>query len=543
MEKLNKLTAATTAILPYLFLLSLILIHWLFWFFHPGYWFSTDPAAWYFLDSLAPFAGKPYTYVDHPGTPVHLIGSFLLGLTLPFFGNRERLITYFIAEPETFFIMANFFLLAMNLMTVTLFFRTATKTLQKDKILTGLMLSLMYFAIHPQAFSSLTYWSHNSFNFIFGTLWLLWLYREAQTGAISPQKGFWLGLAAGALVTTQLYLLPWLAGGVTTVFFLTLFREKLLRAAIKDGLAFSAGGISGIAILLLPAYKALPNLLGWLARLISSEGVYGTGETGFYSLPLIPLSLKFWSQYTPLLMAALLLTLSLTGLSLWKARRSNLTLSPADLALIIGLTLQVILLILVLGKFFYRLRYVLALAALLPVLAMLALKLAEQAHLRINWFKRIAFAVLLVSMATFMRQEMLSQRKKTLDEREVALSRSQVVTILARQKEVNENDLLVVYAFGTPLKCAGLLAANNWIRAFDTEIAALCPNQYAIYDFQFEYQLNTPHRIPQIEQIDWDVVLWPGNGSNLPAYLNSVGARTVPNSWGVSRGDWFFIRP
>lgn len=520
-----------------------LLAFWLFWLFNPGYWFSTDPAAWYFLDSLAPFAGKPYTYVDHPGTPVHLIGTFLLGLTLPAFGDPQKLIAYFIAKPETFFVMANGFLLAMNLLTVCAFYRIATKSLQTDKLLSGLALSLMYFAIHPQGFSSLAYWSHNSFNFIFGTLWLLWLYRETQQGNISRLKVFLLGLAAGALITTQLYLLPWLAGGAATVFFLAMFREKSLRVALADGLVFSAGGILGIALFLIPAFEALPRLLDWLSRLISSHGVYGTGEAGFYSLHIIPLSLGFWSQHIPVLMAALVLTISLAGVSLWKARRDRLPLSPADLALIIGLTLQAILLMLVLGKFFYRLRYVLALAALLPVLSMLALKLAEQAHLRIEWLKRLAFVGLLVSMVFFMSQEMLSQRKKALDEREAAISRSQVITILAKQKEVAENELVVVYAFGTPLKCAGLLTANNWIRAFDAEIGALCPNQYALYDFKFEYELNTPHAIPQIEQIDWDVVLWPGNGSDLPDYLDSMGARNVPGAWGVSRGRWFFLRP
>lgn len=520
-----------------------LFFYWLYWAFHPGYWFSTDPAAWYFLDSLAPFAGKAYTYVDHPGTPVHLIGTFLLGLTLPFFGSSQKLVAYFIAEPETFFVMANGFLLAMNLLTVFLLYRTVTQTLQKDKLLTGLGLSLMYFAVHPQGFSSLVYWSHNSFNFIFGTLWLLWLYHETQTGQLSRRKGFLLGLMAGALVTTQLYLLPWLAGGAATAFFLALFREKSLRSALADGLVFSAGGMFGIALLLVPAYQALPRLIDWLARLIGSQGVYGTGEAGFYSPQLLPLSLGFWSEYAPVLMTALVLSLSLTIVSLWKAQRDGLPFSPANLALALGLTLQTLLLVLVLSKFFYRLRYLLSLAALLPILALLALKLAEQASLRVDWLKRLALAGLLLSMAAFLGQEITSQRKKALDEREAAISRSQVVSILAKQKDVEEKDLVIVYAFSTPLKCAGLLTANNWIRAFDDEIAALCPNQYATYDFKFDYELNTPHPIPQIEQIAWDVVVWPSNGSTLPEYLNSVGARSVPGSWGISRSQWFFIRP
>lgn len=533
------LRGSRLAFLPLLVLIAF----WLTWLASPSYWFNTDPAAWYFLDSLAPFKGKPYLYVDHPGTPVHLIGTFLLALTYPLFGSSQKLVAYFIAEPETFFVLAHGFLLVMHLLTVWLLYHTVLHGLGAASRFTALTLGLMYFAVHPQGFNSLVYWSHNSFNFIFGTLWLLWLYHETQTGRISRKKGFLLGLSAGALVTTQLYLLPWLAGGAATVFFLALFREKSLRSALVDGLVFGAGGICGIVVLLLPVYQALPRLLDWLARLVGSQGVYGTGEAGLYSFRLLPLGLRFWSEYAPVLMLALALNLALILLSLWKARCEHRPLPPADLALTLGLTLQTLLLVLILSKFFYRLRYLLSLAALLPVLSLLTLRLAGAAGWRLTWLKRLAFGVLLVSLAVFLARETASQRKKALDEREAAISRSQVVSILAKQKGMEEKDLVIVYAFSTPIKCAGLLTANNWIRAFDDEIAALCPNQYAIYDFKFDYELNTPHPIPQIEQIAWDVVVWPGNGSNLPEYLDSVGARAVPGSWGISRGRWFFIHP
>ena len=38
----------------------------------------------YFIDSLAVFNGSTYSYIDHPGTPVSVIGSVLLALTYPF---------------------------------------------------------------------------------------------------------------------------------------------------------------------------------------------------------------------------------------------------------------------------------------------------------------------------------------------------------------------------------------------------------------------------------------------------------------------------
>lgn len=521
-----------------------LILLWLFWACKPTYWFTADPAAQYFLDSLAIFAGKPYLYVDHPGTPLHLIGSLLMGLTYPFFGSPQKLIHYFITEPETFFFMANLFMLAMNLVTVVWFFQTASGNLKKDARLAGIAISLTYFAIHPQGFNSLTYWSHNSFNFIFGTLWLLWLFRETQQATpISKKKLFLLGLTAGALSMTQLYLLTWLAGGAATIFFLGIFKDKSLRQAFANALVFSFSGIAGIAALLLPALKALPNFIAWITRLVGNQGLYGAGEPGLYNLELIPLSLGFWAQYAPVLMTTLAFALILIGGTAWAAKKARLPFSPADKALLFGLLIQTLLLMLILSKMFYRLRYALSLAALLPVLLLLALKLTEHVNWNLTWLKRTFYAGLIVSALVFMSQEMLSQSKKSAEEREAAVARSQVVTIVAKQHHVDEKDLSVVYAWGTPLKCAGLIMANNWIHAFDREIGDLCPNQYALYDFAYEVKLNLPRPVPTIEQIHWDIVVWPGNGSNLPDYLKAVGAKTIPNSWGVIRSKWFYLAP
>jgi hypothetical protein len=54
-------------------------------------------------------------------------------------------------------------------------------------------------------------------------------------------------------------------------------------------------------------------------------------------------------------------------------------------------------------------------------------------------------------------------------------------------------------------------------------------------------ELNTYEPVPGLDDIDWDMVVWPGNGSNLPEYLESVGAVTNPDSWHVRRDKWFYI--
>ncbi|GAB4487009.1 MAG: hypothetical protein OHK0031_11120 [Anaerolineales bacterium] len=525
-------------VFPYLVLLTPVLLVWGFWALRPSYWFNSDPAAWYFLDSLAIFSGKPYQYVDHPGTPLHLIGSLLLGLTSPFFASRADFLQFFIARPEIFFFMTNLFLLAMNIITLLALYQTIISHLKINRELSGISLAWMYFALHPQGFSSLTYWSHNSFNFIFGTLWLIWLYRAIQEGLPGGRKIFLLGAAAGALAMTQLYLLAWLAGGFVTIFSLAWQTKKSLGRALKASAWFLAGGLSGIGALLLPIINALPRLISWLTRLLENDGLYGSGQQNFYSLALIPDSLIFWAQAIPLVLLALVLALILLI-----KRRQQPPLAPPDSAMRYGMLIQTALLLLALSKMFYRVRYTLALAAILPILFLLALKWREQNSASSVWLTRGLLLGVLLAAGFSVSRELLDLNKRAAIESEAARARSLAVTLLARRNAVPETSLVIVYGFGTPLKCAGLLLANNWLRAFDQEIGVLCPNQFALYDFAFDVSLNSPYPAPAIETIPWDMVIWPGNGSSLPAYLQSVGAENIPKGWGVNRGKWFFIRP
>jgi hypothetical protein len=528
----------------YSLVIAPLFAYWAFWTLNPSYWHYADPAAWYFLDSLAPFAGKAYTYVDHPGTPVHLIGTLMLGLAYPLFGGQERLIQYYIAEPETFFFMANLFLLGMNTMTAVFFFKTVKNALKQDGVLAGAALGLMYFAIHPQGFNSLTYWSHNSFNYIFGTLWLLWLVRLAQSGPISRKKISVLGLTAGMLSMTQLYLLTWVACGIITIFLLGISTQKTPGKVIRDGILMTASSLAGMAIMLLPIAGQMPRFIDWISRLLGSQGLYGAGEeAGFYSLNLVPLGLQFWAQHIPSLVFALGLVAGASTFVIWKSRQWPEKASAKDTAIVVGLWIHAALQILVLAKMFYRVRYVLSLAAILPVLLFLTLKIAEQLDWEWKWPRRVLYLGLLFGALFFLGQEMIAQHKRALVEQEAAVARSQAVTMLAQSRGIDSTDLVVVYAFGTPLKCAGLLAANNWIRVFDAEINSLCPNQHALYDFAFDVEFNLTHPVKTTDQIDWDLVIWPGNGSPLPEYLDSVGAVNIRNSWGIARSKWFYIRP
>jgi hypothetical protein len=352
-----------------------------------------------------------------------------------------------------------------------------------------------------------------------------------------------LGFAAGALAMTQVYLLAWLVGGLVSVFVFTAQTEKPFRISIRNSIIFLAGGVIGILAMLLPISGQLPRLFEWLARLIGSSGLYGAGQQNFYSLNLIPLSIIFWVQYAPILMLTLAIIITGLILVIWLARKNLIIISPADLAILAGMLVQVAVLVLILAKFFYRIRYTIALAAVLPVLLFMIIKLLENSPWNLIVLKRALYLGIISSAFVFMINDMQIQRQRDFVEKDAALARSIAVASLAQSMDISKDEVVTVYGFGTPLKCAGLLLANNWIHAFDREIGDLCPNQYALYDFAFEVELNLLQSVPKIEEIDWDMVVWPGNGSDLPVYLESVGAKNIPGSWGVERSKWFYIRP
>ncbi|MEO7839748.1 MAG: hypothetical protein ABIU06_10385 [Anaerolineales bacterium] len=150
-----------------------------------------------------------------------------------------------------------------------------------------------------------------------------------------------------------------------------------------------------------------------------------------------------------------------------------------------------------------------------------------------------------INLIFALTQQIGLQRRRAFVAQDAPIAKEQAVKGLAEKANTPEKDLVTVYAFAVPVKCAGLLLASNWTGSFEKEIASICPNQYIILDVNegLDADFNTVRPIMDIKDINWDLVVWPGNGSNLPEYLYSIGAINIPNSWHVRRDKWFFIRP
>jgi len=530
--------------LGYVLVILPILAYYLNWAANPSYWFQSDPGTWYFLDSLSAFKGQSYTYVDHPGTPLHLIGSFLLALTYPFFNTSTEFIAFHLRRPEIFFFMAHTFLAVMNGITAIVFYHAVSTTLKHARMLAGIALSWAYFGFHIYSYHSIAFWSQNSLNFAFGTLWLLWLFLEIRKDrTLSKSKVFLLGLAAGILTVAQFYFATWLISGIVTLWIFALRLGKSRLEAGKDALWFTFGGAWGIISMLIPIYKEIPRFVNWFSRNLTHQGLYGTGEKGIYSLELIPISLHYWWTTIPLLLI-LLVGVWIVILALgFIIRKNAIKISPSLFAMTVGLFLQTAILMAGLSKMVTRLRHSLSIAAVAPVLLFLALALLEKTKWGKTWGHYALYATLLLAAVWTLPEKMQIQQKSSLVEYQAAVARSQTIDNLAKLKKVDDSAIVVVYSSGTPMKCAGLLMADNWLQKFGAEIAKICPNQYAIYDFNIniEFNYSTPHEVTVLKDIPWDLVVWPGNGSRVPQYLLATGAKNIPNSWN-NRSKWFFMR-
>lgn len=518
-----------------------ILIYWIFWTLNPSYWYNGDPAAFYMVDSLSVFDGGSYTYVDHPGTPMQVIGTTFLALTYPFFESREAFIKFYITRPEAFFLMTHVFLLAANIVTAIIFYRIARKALGGNSFLEAITLSVLFFVLNPYSFPSLTFWSHNSFNFPFGTLLLLWLFHELRNESdIRPSRLVLMGFAAGVLAIAQVYFLVWMITGVITIFVFAFRRGRSLKQSFIQSFYIGLGGILGNVAMLIPIYKELPRFIKWSTQVATHQGAYGTGKPGIFPISLIPTALDVWWQYARPMLLALVFGLIALLVFAYLRNRLSIKVQPSVYAMIVGLLFHLFFLLIILVKAGLKLRYTLSLAATLPVLILLILKLSESIDWKRTVFTRIFSVVVLLGLVVSLVREMKLADRRSYVEEDARRAKSQAVTRLARELGVAKEDLVVVFAFAVPLQCSGMLEASNWTGAMKDEVAAMCPNQHAIFDS--ELQLNTYQPVPGIEDIDWDLVIWPGNGSDLPTYLESVGGVIIPNSWHVRRNKWFYIR-
>ena len=231
---------------------------------------SSDPEMAYFVDALSPFRGHGYNFVDHPGTPLSLVGSLLAALAHPLLvASPAALVEANLRDPALFLTLAHGLLLAGAGATIVLLTGLVARERPSDALLAA-ALPASFYAAFPSSFVTLVCWSHNSLGFAGGTLLLAGLFLALRGPEPSTRALNALGLGAGLLAAAQIYFSVWTAGLAAGVAVAALPRGP--RAAARAAAHVALAAAAAFVLATLPALPRYPHFLRFLLHMVLPHG-------------------------------------------------------------------------------------------------------------------------------------------------------------------------------------------------------------------------------------------------------------------------------
>ena len=465
-----------------------------------------DPEMAYFMNSLAPFKGAPFFYTDHPGTPVEMIGTMLLGITYVFFPKHTNFIDYHLENPEYFLNLAHGLITLLSVLCAIYFFLTVLGTLQKPNVYLALSLALLFYGLHPYTFKTLTIWSHTSFNFPLGAGYLILLFTVAQhaQSQISNRLAMGLGLALGVMIAVMINFIPWL---VTTLVFIFLsggMKKIPWKKSLITGSIVMLSCAAGFLVSILPSIHRMPYFFGFIYNIYSHQLLYGTGPEGIPSISLLWSNLRDMVTFAPLVFLVMLASL-LISLFIFLQRDSRIPENHRFWALNFSLLLQCGMITLAVLKHPGK-HYLLSLAATLPVLSLVILKLSD-----FNWrfSRRLGSALIIFSIISISAFALLSIKNRQAELREARAVEAEIKRIITEQEirlDKKPGKLLVLRTNETYSYCSALLHGDFFTGGvFAPEITKWCPSQaYFINRFDWIYYHGTQ---VAVHDLPWDILV------------------------------------
>ncbi|MCJ7433199.1 MAG: hypothetical protein MUO77_06890 [Anaerolineales bacterium] len=501
----------------FIIVLAPILIYWVdFTFITPGpFYEGYDPETIYLMDSLSVFNGHAYGYTDHPGTPVSIIGTILLAFTYPFIHNSDFTL-YHLFHPELFLSLTHTFLLLATIGGAYYLYKTSCNLLSKRTMIASLMMPLAFFALNSDGYNTTTFWSHNSFNFFFGTgILTIWVSMLKDGNLLGHKNLLFLGIALGVLSTVQLYFLVWPICAIVTIFIFYRLKRTDYVGSFKASLLLGLGSLIGFLVSILPILGELSRVKEWFTRLIFHQGVYGSGEAGIISWQTATTNFtQMVSSQRELFIAvvvlfAIFVTLVVTERELGRAH-SGLT------AMGTGLIFQVIILTILIIKHPGQI-YLLSIAATLPLLLLIDLKLLEGWVDNKNSTNRnTAYLLLLIGLLLFIGARSIINLKDaiyrhhdnvaTMNTIDVATQR--FLSEYAKNAGRDRQDLVVLYTYGTYNRCYALLFGKNYINLpIKKKIGEVCPNSYELNIWSRKVWAGFRDSQRALDEIKWDFII------------------------------------
>jgi hypothetical protein len=467
-----------------------------------------DPALVYLISSLGIFKSQPYAYIDHPGTPVELVGTIILALMRPFtrLGSESYWISV-LQDPGSFFMIADGLLTVFGMVTGFLLVRFAIIVRRWIDLLFAAVVGAVFFVSMPlTSFNTLVTWSHNSFTFTFGTLsWLIVWLRLRKRTTLAGWELVVLGLSMGVLTAVQLYFVAWPIGVMLAIVLYTWVHERNPGRTLRVVCLFCVSVPIGFFIATLPIIHKYRELAWWVRRLLLHEGRYGSGPEGVISGGLLGSSLSQILDQSLIFAVILLIGLVLLGAAAVFQKRTSHR-GPDWCAPAVGISIQIVL------AAFAVLRhpggiYLLSIAALLPLVYALAFDiLRDQKAWAAYLSTGISIAIVLGFSVTYvqalqgfdsMRMTIAADTQLVLDEKER----------LASGLDAPADELTTLWGYGTFSHCYALRFGDFYSEGiFSEEITGLCPHDW-MYDV-WSHQAALPGGIVDLADSQaWDLLV------------------------------------
>ena len=465
-----------------------------------------DPEMAYFLSSLAPFKGAPYFFTDHPGTPVEILGTMLLGTAYVFFTDHANFISTYLENPEYFLNLAHGLITLLSVLCAIYFFLTVLRTSQKPNVYLALSLALLFYGLHPYSFKTLTVWSHTSFNFPLGAGYLILLFTVAHDaqGQISNRLAAGLGLALGVMIAVMINFASWLVTTLLFIFLSNYLKRIPWKKSLITGSILVLSCATGFLVSILPSIHRMPYFFGFMYKMFTHQLRYGTGPEGISSISLLSSNLHDMVVTAPLVFLMMLASL-LISLFIFLRRDSQIRENSSLWALNFSLVLQCGMITLAVLKHPGE-HYLLSLAATLPVLLLVIVKLSA-----FNWrfsqqFSNALIIFSVISISAFAVLSIQNRQAELLEARAVEAEINHVITEQELQLNKEPSELLILRTNETYSYCSALLHGDFFTAGvFATEINARCPSQaYFINRFDWVYYHGTQvafHDLP------WDILV------------------------------------
>ena len=526
-RKLSRQDSASTVFLAVF--LAPIVLFWAFVHFYKPispFFEAYDPEFAYLMNSLEVFKGHPYVYVDHPGTPVEVLGTVIYALIYPFLHlTPSQFIVYNLENPGPFLNVGHAVLTLASIACAVVFFRVAMPAKLLRSSLFAAALATSYFALHPQSFRFTSIWSHNSFAFPVGTLLLVLLFRSLNYEPrhdIPTRQLVMLGLGAGVFSAITIFFASWIGGMVLAV--LTAYRlgGHAWKRTIGAVLVLGGSSVVGFFLAVLPVLRRIRYSYGFIRSLLLHKQEY-LGLSGSSTLDSMSRNLQSLVRDAPVLaiITGVALVLSLFAVAFWRRR---LAAHPGAGGTVYGLSIQAVLLSAFLLND-YSLRYFLALAAIIPVLVMALWQILGNDR---PAGRAVQYAVILLvstglvaglwNQVSFQRDFSALVAQRTVQQR----------TAIAQYAQTSgkpRDEMVVIWSYGTYNRCVSLWFGNSSAgHAFNEEVASICPDfYYSVFSGGVTYLANKSGNIKidtakPFGDLNWDVYL------GCPAsFLESLG--------------------